>query len=173
MKYAKITRNLPGLLVILLLFTITACKPQEGELPFKAIAQDDGGLDYVKEEPNLLIIAESEKVATPELDIQFPSELADELRTLDYDRFFAILVLQGLKHQGGYSVTVQQINRQDAQVNVQAEFVSPAPGTRRTQAFTSPYHLVAISKKGAWGQQIRFVLMVDGEPVAETIHFIP
>lgn len=171
MKYAKVTGTLLGLLV--LLFTITACKPQEGELPFETIAQDDGGLGYVEEEPNLLIIAESEEVATSELDILFPSELTDELRTLDYDRFFAILVLQGLKHQGGYGVTVQQINRQDGQVNVQAEFVSPAPGTRRIQAFTSPYHLVAISKEGTWEQQIRFVLMGDGELIAETTHFIP
>jgi hypothetical protein len=56
---------------------------------------------------------------------------------------------------------------------VQAEFISPSPGTRRIQAFTSPYHLIAVSKEGTWEQQIRFVLMVNGEPVAETTHFIP
>lgn len=160
----------------LLLFVITACQPQEGKLPFETIAQGDGfytGRGYGGEEPNLLIITGLNEVDSPGLDVEFPPELADQLRQLDYDRFFAILVLQGLKHQGGYSITVQRVVRQDDRVNVHAEFTKPEPGTRRIQAFTSPYHLIAVSKQGEWGQQFRFVLIADSEEVAETSHFIP
>jgi len=83
------------------------------------------------------------------------------------------LVLHGHVGSTGVSVIVEQITRQDKEVVVQAKFVRPAPGTRTMPAFTSPYHLVAVSKQGKWGQQIRFVLVTDSEEVAETSHFIP
>jgi len=171
MKYPKIT-----ILLGLLLFVIAACQPQEGELPFETIAQGDGfytGQGYGREEPNLLVIAGPDEVEKPGLGVQFPLEIVDQLRQLDYDRYFAILVLHGHVGSTGVSVIVEQITRQDKEVVVQAKFVRPAPGTRTMPAFTSPYHLVAVSKQGKWGQQIRFVLVTDSEEVAETSHFIP
>lgn len=177
MKNARIAGILLGLLVMV--FVITTCSSQEGELPLETIAKSEGFGDfgltsYRQEEPALLIIASYDEVDTlvPTVLAEDP-DLADQLRQLDYDGFFAILVLQGLKPQGGYSVTVQRVVQQDGQVNVYAEFTSPEPGTRRTQAFTSPYHLIAVSKRGEWGRHIRFVLVVDSEEVAETSHFIP
>lgn len=173
MKYPKIT------ILLGLLFVIAACKSQVGELPVETVAKSNGpdnlGLTtYREEEPALLVIAGNEDIETLTQNMLAKDPvLADQLRQLDYDRFFAILVLQGLKHQGGYSVTVQQIVRQGDRVNVYAEFTSPEPGTRRIQAFTSPYHLIAVSKRGKWGQQIHFVLVADSEEVAETSHFIP
>lgn len=160
----------------LLLFVATACQPGEQQLPFETIAQSDGfytGQGYGGEEPSLLIIANPDEVDKPGLDVIFPAELAGQLRQLDYERVFTVLVLQGLKHTGGYSVTVQQISRQDDRVNVYADFGNPAPATFRHQAFTSPYHLVTVSKEGGWGQPITFVLIANGEPVAEVTHFIP
>lgn len=177
MRCARIVGNILGLLV--LVFTIAACKSQEGGLPFKTIAKSEGFGDfglttYREEEPALLIIANDDEVDTlvPNVLAEDPA-LVDQLRQLDYDRFFAILVLQGLKSTGGFSVTVQRISRQDNQITVWVQFVEPTPGTRRIAAFTSPYHLVAVSKQGEWGQQIRFVLIADSEEVAETSHFIP
>ncbi len=168
MKYPKIM-----ILLGLLLLAITACKSQERGLPFESIAQRDI-INYREESPALLVIANDDEVdaLVPNVLAEDPA-LADELRHLDYDRFFAVLVLQGLKHQGGYSVAVQQIIRRDDRVNVYVEFASPEPGTRRIQAFTSPYHLVVVSKEGKWGQQIKFILVADSEPVAEATHFIP
>ncbi len=164
------------ILLGLLLFVITACQPQEGKLPFETIAQGDGfytGRSYGGEGPNLLIITELNEVDSPGLDVEFPPELADQLRHLDYNRFFAVLVLQGLKSTGGFSVTVQRISRENNQVTVQIQFIEPGPGAWITGAFTSPYHLIAVSKRGEWRQQIRFVLVTNSEEVAETSHFIP
>lgn len=174
MKCSRIAMNVLGLMM--LLFTIMACKPQIEELSFETIAQGDGfyaGRGYGGEEPALLVVASPEAVDKPGLDVQFPSELADQLRQLDYDRFFAILVLQGQKRSTGYAVSIKRIVRQGNQVTIDAEFVEPSPGTRIKPAFTSPYHLVAVSKERQWGQEVTFVLVVNGKTVAETTHFIP
>lgn len=174
MQHLRIATNVLGLMM--LLFALAACKPQIEELSFETIAQGDGfytGRGYGEEKPALLVIASPEEADKPGLDVQFPSELADQLRTLDYTGNFVALVLQGQKRSTGYAVTVKQIVRQGNQVAIDAEFVEPLPGTRRNPAFTSPYHLVAIVKDGQWGQEVKFVLVVNGATVAETTHFIP
>lgn len=174
MKCSRIATNVVGLMM--LLFTLVACKPQIEELSFETIAQGDGfyaGRGYGGEEPALLVIASPEEADKPGLDVQFPSELADQLRTLDYTRNFVVLVLQGQKRSTGYAVTVKRIVRQRNQVTIDAEFVEPSLGVRRKPAFTSPYHLVVVPKEGQWGQEVKFVLVVNGETVAETTYFIP
>lgn len=171
MKWPRIAVNLLG--GVMLLFAIVACKSQIGELSFETIAQSDI-INYREEKPALFVITNDDEIDTlvPNVLAEDPA-LVDQLRQLDYDRFFAILVLQGLKSTGGFSVTVQRISRQNNQVTVQVQFIEPGPGTRITAAFTSPYHLIAVSKQGEWRRQIRFVLVADSEEVAETSHFIP
>ncbi|MBN1149548.1 MAG: protease complex subunit PrcB family protein [Anaerolineales bacterium] len=168
MKYARITILLGSLLLV-----IAACRPQEPGLHFKSIAQRDI-INYREKSPTLIIIANDDEIDAPVSNVLVEDlALADLLRQLDYDRVFAILVLQGLKGVDGYSATVQRIVREDDQVNVYAEFITPDPGTRRMQVFTSPYHLIAVSKLGKWGQQIKFVLVVDDQPIVEINHLIP
>jgi hypothetical protein len=164
------------LLLWLLLFIVTACQPNEQNLPIETISQGDGfytSQGYSQEEPALLVIVNPDEVDKPGFDVQFPLELADQLRHLDYNHYFAILVFQGLKHQGGYSVTIQKVTREDDQVYVHAEFISPEPGSRRIQAFTSPYHLISVSKESTWDDQFNFLLIVDDKPAVEATHMIP
>ena len=171
MKWTKIAVNLPGLAI--LLFIAVACKPQMEELSFETIAQKDI-INYREESPALFVIANND-----EIDALVPNVLAedpllvDQLRQLDYDHFFAILVLQGQKGSTGYAVTVKQIVRQGSQVMIKAEFVEPSPGAFIKPAFTSPYHLVVVSQARQWGQEVKFVLVVNDESVAEVSHFIP
>ncbi|MFN7036156.1 MAG: protease complex subunit PrcB family protein [Bellilinea sp.] len=157
----------------MLLFAAVACKSQTEELQFETLAQRDF-INYREENPALFVITNDDEIETLTSNVlaEDPA-LADQLRQLDYDRFFAILVLQGQKRSTGYAVSIKRIVRQGNQVTIDAEFVEPLPGTRRNPAFTSPYHLVAVSKEGQWGQEIKFVLVVNGETVAETTHFIP
>jgi hypothetical protein len=167
--------NLTGglLRLLLLLPLITACQPKEQDLAFETIAQSDI-INYREEKPALLVIAKADEINPLVQNVlaEDPA-LTTQLRQLDYDRVFAILVFQGRKGSTGYIVTVRQITRQGNQVTVKAEFVEPSLGTFIKPAFTSPYHLVAVSKQGKWGQQIRFVLMTDTQIVAESSHFIP
>jgi hypothetical protein len=152
---------------------LAACLPGGQDLAFESIAQRDI-INYRQEQPALLVIARAGEVddLTRNVLAEDPP-LAISLQALDYDRVFAILVLHGYVGSSGYSVTVKEVAQQGDQVSVWADFARPAPGTLTMPAFTSPYHLVAVSKEGSWGKDIHFVLMVDGRPVAETVHFVP
>ncbi len=163
--------------ILLTPLVLLGCKgPKPQDLPFETITQGDGfytGQGYGREEPNILVIAGPDEVDKPGLEVQFPSEVAHQLRQLDYNRSFAILVLQGRKPSSGYQVTIRQIAQQGDKVTIKAEFTEPQPKTFTHPAFTSPYHLVSVSRQGRWGQQIHFVLLTDDEEVAETFHLIP
>lgn len=169
MKHPKMIIVLLGLL----LFVISACHTREHDLSFESIAQGDF-INYREEQSAVFVIANNDGIdaLVPNVLAEDPA-LINQLRQLDYNRFFAILVLQGLKGQGGYSVAVQRVYQQGDQINVEVEFTEPAPSTRRIQAFTSPYHLVVVSKQGEWGRQMNFALVSDSEEVAVTSHFIP
>jgi hypothetical protein len=161
---------------MLLLVIVTACKPKIDKLPFETMSQADGfdtGRSYGGEEPALLVIATRDEIEKPDLDIQFSSELTDQLLNIDYNHFFAVMVFHGRIGSTKVSITVEQVTRQGKEVTINANIVRPAPGTRSNPAFTSPYHLIAISKEGKWSQDVKFVVVVDGKPVAETTHFIP
>ena len=150
MKYPKMI-----ILLGLLLCVISACHSRKHDLSFESIAQGDF-INYREEKSAVFVIVNDDGIdaLVPNMLAEDPA-LIHQLRQLDYDQFFAILVLQGRKGQGGYSVAVQQVYRQGDQVNVEVEFTEPAPNTRRTQAFTSPYHFIAVSKQGEWGRQVR------------------
>lgn len=171
MRWPRIAVNL--LRGVMLLFAVVACKSQLEELPFETLAQRDV-INYREENPALFVITNDDEIETLVSNVlaEDPA-LVDQLRQLDYDRFFAILVLQGQKGSTGYAVTIKQIIRQGGRTMIKAEFVEPSPGAFIKPAFTSPYHLVAVSKERQWGQEVTFVLVVNGKTVAETTHFIP
>lgn len=163
-------------LLWLLVFVFTACQPNEQNLPFETISQGDGfytGRGYGEEEPTLLVIVNPDEVDKPGLEVQFPMDLADQLHHLDYDSTFAVIILQGIKGSTGYTVSVKQIVQQGNQVTIEAEFVEPPLDAFIKPAFTSPYHVVAVSKDGQWGQEVEFVLKVNGESVAKTTNYVP
>jgi len=164
-------------LLPLLLLTLSACQAGEQRLSFNTIARSEPqylGTSYWQEEPAIQVIARPEEIDDPAQTILAQDrELAEQLRALDYERVFALLVLHGYVGSTGYSVTVLRIAREGDQVTVRAELGAPAMGTRTMPAFTSPYHLVAVSKKGTWGKEFRFVLLAGDQPVAERSHFIP
>lgn len=149
-------------------------------LAFRTIAQSPlhwGNLglpEYTANEPALFVIAKPEEVndlATKLLTHE--PQTVEQLRIMNYDHEFAVLALHGAVGSDGYGVTVQQIQRRDSLITIQASFASPVPGTVNAMIVTSPYHLIAVSKVGTWGAQFRLVLTNGSKPVAETTHFIP
>ncbi len=165
-----------GILVFVIFILARREPAQPTNLPFSTLAKEDGfslGPGYQGKEPGLLVIADPKQIENPGLDLALPPDLAEKLRTLDYRRSFALFVFQGLKGIGGYQVTVQQVELQGSQVTVRVEFIEPKPGTRARQVVTSPYHLIAIEKKGYWGTRFHFVLLRDNQNVAETTSYIP
>jgi len=162
-----------ALLTGLILF---GCKgPEPQDLPFETVTSDLGGLGYMQEDPNLLIITGPEEVDTPGLDVQFPADLAEQLRAVDYQRNFVVVVFRGLlgARSASWTAEVRQVTRYGAKVILIAHFEEPGPGVRRTYVPSSPYQVVTISKEGEWARLIRFVLEANGEEVKECNHFVP
>ena len=108
----------------------TPLQPQD--LAFETIEQNqslsDGGEDYQEVKANLLVIADPEDVQAPGQDVRLSTDLSAQLNALDYDRYFAILVLQGITDTivSGNIVIVTQVQRAGNRVMVRARF----PGSR-------------------------------------------
>ncbi len=157
---------------------LAACKPQEQDLSFETIAQGAGfpsGRSYGGKEPDFLVITRPEEVDTPGLDVQFTSELAKQLRDLDYEHTFAVMVFRGLlsAQNPKYTPELLQVTRSGNSVVLKAHFGQPGPNELVHPAFSSPYRVITVSKDRTWAQNIRFVLEVDGQEVSEHSHFIP
>jgi hypothetical protein len=149
-------------------------------LPFRTISQGEKLFDgRVSDQPSLRILTAAEQVdlAIPQ-DDRVPGSrthvIADQVRRIDYERFFVIIVLQGVQSSGGYKVTIQQVQRHGDQVRVQAQFVSPSPGQGVTEGDTDPYHIVQVAKDGVWGGPIRFTLTdTDNHVLVELVREVP
>lgn len=147
---------------------------QGQNLPFKTIASNSNlwaGQNYEGKEPDFLIIIRPEEVDTPKLKVHFPSELADQLRALDYQRDFVLVVFYGSTTATSPDdpVDIRQITRDRDKVVLKTHF----GGSWILPAYSSPYHIVTVTKEGKWAQNIRFALEVDGKEVKEHAYFIP
>lgn len=178
-----------GVVLLLGLLLWGCISPKPHNLPFETIAagpfvRSEGkvrGSPYmmvhgpVTEEPAILIIAAPDQVNTPGLGVQFPSDLADQLRAIDYGQQFVIAVFRELLdgQSPEYTAEIRQVLRQGDKVVVQAHFGKPGPESGRFPAFSRPYRIIAVSKEGQWDQEIRFVLKVDDWVVSERTHFVP
>jgi hypothetical protein len=56
-----------------------------------------------------------------------------------------VLIAEGAKPTGGYSVTVQSIAHVNGHLEVLVKSTSPAPGDMVTQALTYPYDLIVVN----------------------------
>lgn len=65
---------------------------------------------------------------------------------VDPAKDIVIAAFQGVKPTGGYSIEVTSIREDGGVVNVYVDMVEPLPGNMVTQAFTSPYDIVKISR---------------------------
>jgi hypothetical protein len=166
-------------IAVLIVLVLNSCGAQA--LAFQSL---DQGLQlrtfsFQTRQPGILVLTNAQDIdrLLPQL-VPIPPTglpLLDSLHALDYNRFFAILVLQG--QSGGHSdITIEQIQYQADGVVVYASFVTPKPGEGQTGNGTDAYHVVAVSKNGMTGRSIRFELVdnsVFGGVVAATTHSIP
>jgi hypothetical protein len=161
------------------------------DLPFRTLAKylsigmvERPTLDQLLDNGDFLILNKSEDFLNPEPDhpevrlifgSRTPGELIPpELRTVDYSREFAVIVFH---RSGGISeyntVDVREITRAGNQVVLQAHFGSIPPDIPSLPAISYPNQVGAVSKEGKWGQDIHFVLQVDGKVVKERTYFVP
>jgi hypothetical protein len=144
------------------------CRPEEIELPFETIEQEEAaGEIWYTEEPGLMIIATPEDLA--QIDDLFTKDAQVQLREMDFGSYFAIasfLGRQGGSHEG---IETQRVVRRGDAVSVYVHVGRPG----MFEIVTSPYHLVKVRKEGNWEQRIEFRLYLEGEYITSLAHFIP
>ena len=166
------------IVAVVLLLGLPACKPQEQELSFEVLAQGEGFAPsrmYAEREPDFLIITTLDEVDNPALDVQYPPDLVEQIRAVDYQNKFVLVVLRGSigALSPEYTVEVLEAVRAGDNVVLKTHFGNPSPESATLSAFSSPYQVVTVKKDGRWGQDIHFVLEVDGTAVKERTQFIP
>jgi len=126
---------------------------------------------YPGTDPQLQIITESTETRNVVSWISPKAEA--QLKSLDYQQYFAIAVFQGRKPDYEYSVEIEAVSRKENTVTIYAQFHEPEPDRERRQMETSPYHLIRIPKEGAWGRYITFNLSVSGSVLVSLSHYVP
>lgn len=176
-------KSIPVLAALLAGLVLPGCSGLGARnLSFETIAQESAnslitGRNW-ENQSGFFVITGPEEVNSPQLDIpelqfRFPAALAEQLHALDYHRSFAVVVFRWLGATSDkYTVDILQVARDGENVVLKAHFGKP--GQELTlAAFSSPFHIIAVSKEGEWAQDIRFVLKVDGQVVKERTYFIP
>jgi hypothetical protein len=76
------------------------------------------------------------------------SSQAPSLPNPDFGTEIVIAAFQGVKPTGGYSIEVTSIKEEEGVVMVYLNVVEPRPSDVVSQAFTSPYDIVKVSRAG-------------------------
>jgi hypothetical protein len=162
------------MLMLLSLVGLTACKPQQSDIPFDTIDRSDwsdSDTAYEPQEPTLIIIAQRDEAAS--LSNWITEEAKTALQAMDYSSYFALALFQGQKPSSGYSVQIDRIARRNDTVTVYAQFQEPSPAEEKSPEMTSPYQLVRVQKVGTWNQVITFNLVVDETIVVSLPFYVP
>ena len=78
---------------------------------------------------------------------------AAEVPKVDWSKEMVLAVFLGERSTGGYAVQIRGAKEQDGKLTAEVEYLSPKPDGFVTQAFTSPFHIVAVGKSAlpvAW-----------------------
>lgn len=154
-------------LLFLVVALLGACTPQEEELSFETIEQADYSPKYENKESGLVIIASADEAN--QLNGWISLEALEQLREMDYEKFFAVVAFLGWQPTGHEGIRIERIVRQGDAISIYALVGMPTGETR----VSSPYHLVKIQKTGWWGTSINFALVVEETTVASQSHHIP
>lgn len=152
---------------LFILMLLSACGSQEVELPFETIEQSDYSPKYEDKKPDLMIIASTDEVN--QLNGWISPEALEQLREMDYERFFAAVVFLGWQPTGHEGIRVERIARQGNAVSIYALVGRPSG----EDEVSSPYHLVKVQKVGRWGTTINFTLVIEETTVASQSRYIP
>ncbi|MEA3308170.1 MAG: protease complex subunit PrcB family protein [Chloroflexota bacterium] len=157
-----------------LLLGLSACKPQETNLPFEIVEQEERNLTgeiYEAREPGLIVVAQSDEVA--ELDDWVTETSKEQFQVMDYDACLALVVFQGMKPTDGYGVRIERVVRESNEVTIYAQFQKPHSDQKKNDIVTSPYSLTQVQKTDTWNQNIKFNVIVDDSVVISASHSIP
>ena len=135
------------LLVLSLSFISLSCRfPPGKDVPFETIigGSNIGGL-YKEEIAQIRVISSKQSLPPERLDWVIP-EYRDKVLTVDYSKYFVVMVFNG--YRGGISsvFNILNIRKHDREIFVYAHFNDNDNGGS-SSAFNSQYQVVKISKE--------------------------
>ena len=174
----SVQRWVQGCAALCLVFALAGCTTGR-DLAFEIIdSRDTAPGDICGDEPGLFVITRPEEIPSSDLEMHGHGDLSGHLRALDYGRQFAVAVCRGVMPARDPSLIpdVRQITRYGDEVVVRAHFRNAKSVLSKEggePALALPYQLAVVTKEGEWGQDVHFVLQVDGKEVQERTVFVP
>lgn len=135
------------------------------ELPFETVERTEisgTGDDYPGKTPTLIVITRAEDITS--LGNTISPSAQEELRKLDYNNYFVIVVFQGIKGTNMYGVNIQSVTKDENRITVFAHFTQRDPEMAAADVVTLPYHIVKVPRNGLKGN-FDFFLNGDGEVI--------
>ena len=113
------------------------------EIPFRTLAQ--GNQSGIGVATNLVIKTRSEWEKHWKAH-QGKAEPVVRAPAVDFGKEMVVAVTMGQKPTGGYAIKIQRAESTASSLKIFIEQRTPGPGALVTQAFTSPFHFVAVAK---------------------------
>ena len=163
------------LMRVLLMLSLTgllmaSCGPQEEQLKWERIVQDDLGNQY-SGGPKLAVVTSQEEVSILENEI-IPRDIVQVL-DCDFSGYVVLVIFQGYQGHADHSIEVTGVTKDEDVITVDAKFLEPEPGEVLKPAESSPYYVLKIKKTPDLRGELTFVLVADGEEIMHQSRAIP
>lgn len=149
---------------------LDACVQTGSELKFESIEQSSGVMKlYSGVMPQIFVI--SDVYEADSLISYFSPQAQNDLRNLDYENKFALVIFQGLD-KSVHGVKIQHIRQDEFYIHICVAFVDSDTST--LENVSSPYHLIALDKDN-WmkGKTLNFSVYERERPILFKTHTIP
>ena len=133
--------------------------PNETTLNFESIEQDVYRSGYDEGNPGIMVIKSRKDIPNWKGG---SDEAIKKLQELDFENYFALIIFQGQKPNGGYEVEVKDVTKAGTTISIYAQFRVPKADEASTATITSPFHLIQVHKTWDWDQEFLFRLIVNG-----------
>ncbi|MEM7536928.1 MAG: protease complex subunit PrcB family protein [Chloroflexota bacterium] len=97
----------------------------------------------------------------------------NEIQSIDYDKQFVIVLMQGLKETTGYGIEAERIRHRKGEIYVEATIIEPTADAQTENTLTSPYHIVRVDKQPWWAQEQHVIILHNGNQILTQTHNVP
>ena len=149
---------------------MAGCGPQEEQLEWERIVQDDVGSQY-SGGPKLAIVTDMEEVSILENDII--SRDIVQILDCDFSEYVVLVIFQGYQGHADHSIKVTGLTQDDDVITVDTKFLEPEPEEVLKTAESSPYYVLKIKKMPDLRGEFTFVLVASGEEIVRQSRVIP
>ena len=131
-------------LLVLMVALLSGVLPSSGaELVFRTLAQ--GNYSGIGRATNLVITTKTEWERLWKLHQAAGEPLAD-VPAVDFAKEMVVAAAMAQKPTGGYAIEIKRIEATPTQLRISLAQKAPGPDAIVTQAFSAPFHFVAVPK---------------------------